>query len=94
MAVSFRPPFWVSPALLSALRLVGAKQVRFHKDGSWYHPLSRFPGALCDPQGYVLFKTAEAFRACAGLVITKDVNTPAGRTIASLGGYISIPAKP
>ena len=31
-------------------------QVRYHKDGTWFMPLERFPGALCDPDGYIIFQ--------------------------------------
>ncbi len=34
----------------------------YHKDGNWYMPLHEFPGALCDPHGYVLFNTREEYK--------------------------------
>ena len=41
---------------------IGAKQARYHKDGHFYGLLERFPAALCDPQGYVLFQTKEEYQ--------------------------------
>jgi hypothetical protein len=35
---------------------IPAVQVRYHKDGTWFMPLERFPGALCDPNGYIVFQ--------------------------------------
>src|ERR1700722_20631699 len=36
---------------------IGARHALYHKDGHWYNNLERFPGALCDPRGYVKFET-------------------------------------
>lgn len=38
---------------------VGAAQVRYSDDGHWYATLERFPAALLDAHGYVLFETEE-----------------------------------
>ena len=35
---------------------VGAKHALYHKDGTWYERLEKFPGALFDPYGYILFE--------------------------------------
>ena len=43
---------------------VGARQPRFSKTGRFYMLLERFPGALFDPHGYVLFKTKEEYEQC------------------------------
>jgi 5-methylcytosine-specific restriction protein A len=90
---SYRAPFWATPQLLAALRSNGIKQARFHRDGHWYHQLREFPGALCDSQGFLAFKTEAAFRNCPGLVIIQDVNMQVGRTIATLPGYVRVPAE-
>jgi hypothetical protein len=34
---------------------IGAQHVLYRVDGKWFHVLERFPGALCDANGYVLF---------------------------------------
>ena len=36
---------------------IPAKHVLYHKDGNYYMHLQQFPAALCDPSGYVIFKT-------------------------------------
>jgi hypothetical protein len=65
---------------------IPAHHVLYHHKGSWYHVLERFPGALCDPNGYVLFASKDDFDKCAGLKIKIHVRVPNG--IASLPGYI------
>ena len=42
---------------------VGALHALYHRDGNWYEHLERFPGALFDPNGYVLFRTETEYRA-------------------------------
>src|SRR3990172_12278793 len=34
---------------------IPARQARFHHESNWYGPLTKFPAALCDREGYVLF---------------------------------------
>ncbi len=36
---------------------LGAAQSRYREDGTWYHPLRRFPGVLFDGGGYVRFES-------------------------------------
>ncbi len=36
---------------------VGAKHALYIHDGHWYHCLTKFPGALFDKNGYILFAT-------------------------------------
>ena len=67
---------------------IGALHALYRKDGTWYHRLERFPGALCDKNGYVLFKTPYDLETCPGVSIGKEKNwmsVPAG--IATLSGY-------
>lgn len=65
---------------------VGARHALYHHEGRWYHQLRRFPGALFDYNGYLLFDTEEAFRHNSHLNITQDVHVPRG--IASVPGYV------
>jgi 5-methylcytosine-specific restriction protein A len=65
---------------------VGARHALYHHHGRWYHQLSRFPGALFDYNGYVVFRTEEDFRKSPHVNITKDVHVPRG--IASIPGYV------
>ena len=46
---------------------IKASQAYYHKTGKFYMPLKRFPGALCDRHGYVLFKTEEEHMRCPQL---------------------------
>lgn len=57
---------------------IGAQQAFFHKDGTWFNVLERFPGALCDPHGYVLFGTRNEYDNCPHLKIGRHTNVPGG----------------
>jgi hypothetical protein len=70
---------------------VGAQHALYHEDGTWYHVLKRFPGALIDTHGYVLFGSEEEYKNCPDISIGKEKNwthVPAG--IASLPGYVQV----
>lgn len=67
---------------------VGARHALYHKDGKWFMPLERFPGALFDPNGYVLFKTKDELLNCKHLSIGERINVPFG--ISNLSGYIKV----
>jgi 5-methylcytosine-specific restriction protein A len=68
---------------------VGARHALFSRDGTWYENLERFPGALFDPKGYVLFKTQGEYRRNAHIKIGKKTNVAGG--IASIPGYVRKP---
>jgi hypothetical protein len=70
---------------LNAQWKVGARQALYHKDGHWYNNLTTFPGALFDPDGYVVFKNEEDYLKCSFLKISKETNVPKG--ISSIPGY-------
>lgn len=57
----------------------------YRQTGDWYHQLERFPGALLDENGYVIFETQEAYRSCPALRIRQDVVVPGG--ISKIPGY-------
>ncbi len=61
-------------------------QARYHKDGNWFMPLDRFPGALCDPHGYVIFETQSAYESSRYLDIGQRVHVRRG--ISKLPGYM------
>lgn len=67
---------------------VNAKHALYSKDGDWYNHLEYFPGALFDPNGYVLFKTEEQYRNTSLLRHGKQLDVPGG--IASMPGYVRI----
>lgn len=62
---------------------LGVKQARYHKDGHFYEKLSEFPAALCDPDGYVIFKTEEEY--------LKNTNLNRGQKLNVLGGISNLP---
>ena len=68
---------------------IGARHALYRENGAWYHLLERFPGALCDANGYILFATRESLEACPGVQIGKGGNwlsIPGG--VANLPGYV------
>jgi 5-methylcytosine-specific restriction protein A len=70
---------------LNAQWNIGARHALFHEEGKWFHRLRRFPGALVDKTGFVLFETEEQFLTARGLQIKKDVFCPRG--ISRLPNY-------
>ncbi|HKZ01824.1 MAG TPA: hypothetical protein VJ180_06275 [Pyrinomonadaceae bacterium] len=75
--------------LLNQRWKIGARHALYHKDGTWYHQLMNFPGALCDPFGYVLFADADDFQRCPKLRIDQDVNVTGH--ISEISGYVRVP---
>ena len=74
------------------------QQPLYRKTGDWYHQLKQFPGALLDADGYVIFESEEAFKACPQLRIGKDPKRHGGWVDASLGikaipGYVYASAR-
>jgi hypothetical protein len=67
---------------------VNARHALYSKNGNWFMPLERFPGALFDPSGYVLFKTEEQYRNNRQLQHGKRLAVPGG--IASMSGYVQV----
>jgi 5-methylcytosine-specific restriction enzyme A len=67
---------------------VGARDCKYHKDGTFYMGLDIFPGALFDTHGYILFKTEEEYRRCSYLAFTDSIN---GEKINVHQGISSIP---
>ncbi len=76
-------------ASLNAKWGVGAVQCHYRETGNWYHKLSRFPAALFDAHGYILFPTEEAYRALPGIQTGKEIGVPRG--ISALPGYMPFP---
>jgi hypothetical protein len=64
---------------------VNAKHALYHQDGTFYENLNRFPGALFDPKGYILFKTELDYDNSPYLDIGKRLNVRQG--ISSIPGY-------
>ena len=68
---------------------VGAAQVRYSDDGHWYATLSRFPAALFDAHGYVLFPTEQEYRSSPHLSIGKQISIPKPG-ISAIPGYVRV----
>lgn len=65
---------------------VGAQHALYRRSGDWYHQLERFPGALFDAEGYVLFRTKEEFESCRYLQINEHVHVAGG--ISQIPSYV------
>lgn len=72
------------PQLIQTWR-IPVLQARFHRDGTWYEQLERFPAALCDRKGYVVFQSEAEYKNCPPLKLGKQVNVSGG--ISSIPGY-------
>ena len=68
---------------------VGAAQVRYSDDGHWYATLARFPAALFDAHGYVLFATEQEYRSSSHLNISKQISVPKPG-ISAIPGYVLV----
>ncbi len=75
----------LSGKYLAQLWGVNAAQTLYHKDGTCYDLLERFPGALFDANGYVLFADRNHYRSCSYLRFTHELNVPDG--IESIPSY-------
>jgi hypothetical protein len=75
---------------LAKLWGLSVEQPLYRKTGNWYHLLKKFPGALLDADGYVIFKSEEEFRTCPQLQVRKEVGAPKG--IKAIPGYVRMPS--
>ncbi len=64
---------------------IQAQQVRYHKDGTFFMPLDRFPAALCDPYGYIIFNNQKEYETNRHIEIGSRINVRCG--INRLSGY-------
>jgi 5-methylcytosine-specific restriction protein A len=69
---------------------VNAQHALYREDGRWYHILERFPGALFDAHGYVIFQTEREFLNCSYLSIGGEVNVKHPKGISAIPGYMRI----
>jgi 5-methylcytosine-specific restriction protein A len=68
---------------------VGAAHALYIHDGHWYHQLKRFPGALFDQNGYVVFTTKKEFLRSPYLRIAKHVHIRRPG-ISAIPGYVQV----
>jgi hypothetical protein len=78
-------------AYFNDLWCVGAAHALYIHDGYWYHQLERFPGALFDDNGYILFETEDEYRSSPFLSIGKEVSVRKPG-ISAIPGYIQVVA--
>jgi hypothetical protein len=57
---------------------LGARYALYHKDGTLYERLNRFPAVYCNPRGFVLLQSQEQFHCDPRLNIGQKVNIPGG----------------
>jgi 5-methylcytosine-specific restriction endonuclease McrA len=69
---------------------VGAVHARYSYDGHWYATLTRFPAALFDDHGYVLFATEHDYLTSPYISIGKQISIPKPG-ISAIPGYVRIP---
>lgn len=60
----------------------------YRETGTWFHLLERFPAALCDEKGYVIFETKADYLADCRLQHGVELTVPNG--IASHPRYVKI----
>jgi hypothetical protein len=65
---------------------VGARHALYHKDGNYYNHLRYFPGALFDPNGYVLFETESDYRNSPYIQRGEQLHVPGG--ISGMPSYV------
>ena len=65
---------------------VHVEHALYHRDGKFYENLKRFPGALFDPHGYVIFISEGEYRSSPYLRISQKLNVPGG--VDSIPGYV------
>lgn len=73
---------------LNEIWSIGAAHALYHRDGTWFNRLEHFPGALCDPHGYVLFSSRHEYESTAGVNVGRQTNIPGG--IKLLAGYVRV----
>jgi 5-methylcytosine-specific restriction protein A len=70
---------------------IGARHCLYHHEGGFYENLQRFPGALCDPKGYVRFETESEYQNSSYLNIgAKTTLNNRVDGIAGMPGYVRV----
>ncbi len=66
---------------------VSVLQAKYSHDGHWYSLFTRFPAALVDANGYLLFETEKQFRESPYLALGKQVSVKVPG-ISGVPGYV------
>ena len=69
---------------------VNARHALYHVDGNFYERLRSFPGALFDPNGYVLFETEDQYLNSTYLRHSTKTHVDGG--ISRMPNYVRRPA--
>lgn len=64
---------------------INAAQAFYHQDGKWFNRLKRFPGALCDPNGYLRIDNEKIYLNHPRIHVGIQTNVPDG--ISNIPGY-------
>jgi 5-methylcytosine-specific restriction enzyme A len=83
-------PGQVTGRMLNRKWGVNAQHALYRENGSWYHVLERFPGALFDAHGYIVFQTEREFLNCSYLSIGVEVHVSHPKGISAIPGYVHV----
>jgi hypothetical protein len=72
---------------------VAVEQARYSDDGHWYAALSKFPAALVDANGYLVFRAEDEYRRSPHIAIGKQISVPKPG-ISAVPGYIRAVSAP
>ena len=78
----------LSAKKLCKLWNVDVQHALYHREGTFYENIRRFPGALFDYHGYVVFDTEQDYQMSTYLLKGQKLNVPGG--ISSIPGYIKV----
>jgi len=80
-----RGPRPIRGTQLAAEEGLPVHQAYYHHEGTWYQRITRFPAALFDREGYVVFRSEDAYLKLPGVNVTQKTHIPKG--LPSLPGY-------
>jgi 5-methylcytosine-specific restriction protein A len=83
-------PSQITGRMLNRKWGVNAQHALYRENGRWYHVLARFPGALFDAHGYIVFQSEREFRDCSYLSIGDEVNVSHPKGISAIPGYVLV----
>ena len=65
----------INGRMLNKLYKIGAAHALYRENGYWFHALKKFPGALFDNNGYVVFTSEKDYLKCPYIKHGPDPNT-------------------
>ena len=85
-----RNPLTTGPRLIKWWDMP-VRQAKFHRDGWYYDPLTRFPAAYCDCNGFIIFQTQNEFLRCPYVHVFPGGQVNVERGISVIPGYQKVP---